>query len=233
MEVKVVDEIIEKVKAEKRKHLMEHEAKQVCSAYGIPVTRFRVAKNVEEAIKFAKEIGYPVVFKIISPDIIHKTDVGGVILNIRKDGEAVKAYNKIIENVKKKAPHADVYGIFVQEMAPEGTEVIVGALKDSQFGPTLMFGLGGIFVEILKDVTFRIAPLSREEAEEMIREIRGYPLLKGYRGKPPSDEEAIIDIILKVSKLVTDYQQISQLDLNPIFVYEKGAKVIDARIILE
>jgi len=231
--MKIVDEIIEKVRTENRKYLMEHEAKKICEAYGIPITKFKVAKNIKEAIKFANEIGYPVVFKIISPDIIHKTDVGGVILDIKNDEEAEKAYKQIIKNVKKKAPNARIHGIFVQEMAPEGTEVIVGALKDPQFGPTLMFGLGGIFVEILKDVTFRIAPLTKDEAKEMIKEIRGYPLLKGYRGKPPADEEAIIDIILKVSKLVMDYQQISQLDLNPIFVYEKGAKVIDARIILE
>lgn len=231
--MEIVDEIIEKVRTENRKYLMEHEAKKICEAYGIPITKFKVAKNIKEAIKFANEIGYPVVFKIISPDIIHKTDVGGVILDIKNDEEAEKAYKQIIKNVKKKAPNARIHGIFVQEMAPEGTEVIVGALKDPQFGPTLMFGLGGIFVEILKDVTFRIAPLTKDEAKEMIKEIRGYPLLKGYRGKPPADEEAIIDIILKVSKLVMDYQQISQLDLNPIFVYEKGAKVIDARIILE
>lgn len=231
--MEIVDEILEKVRTENRKYLMEHEAKKICEAYGIPITKFKVAKNIKEAIKFANEIGYPVVFKIISPDIIHKTDVGGVILDIKNDEEAEKAYKQIIKNVKKKAPNARIHGIFVQEMAPEGTEVIVGALKDPQFGPTLMFGLGGIFVEILKDVTFRIAPLTKDEAKEMIKEIRGYPLLKGYRGKPPADEEAIIDIILKVSKLVMDYQQISQLDLNPIFVYEKGAKVIDARIILE
>ena len=228
-----VKAIIEKALMENRKYLLESEAKKICEAYGIPVTRFKVATNEEEAVKFANEIGYPVVFKIVSPDVIHKSDVGGVILNIKNDEEAKKAYKQILENVKKHVPDAKIVGVFVQEMAPQGTEVIVGALKDSQFGPTVMFGLGGIFVEILKDVTFRIAPVTKEEAEEMIKEIKGYPILRGYRGKPPSDVEAIVDIIVKVSKLVTDFPQISQLDLNPIFVYEKGAKVIDARIILE
>ncbi|MCS7385898.1 MAG: acetate--CoA ligase family protein [archaeon GB-1867-005] len=229
-EVKI---IIEKALAENRKYLLESEAKKICAAYGIPVTRFKVATSEEEAVKFARELGYPVVFKIVSPDVIHKSDVGGVILNIKDDDDAKKAYKQILENVKKHVPDARIVGVFVQEMAPQGLEVIVGAIKDPQFGPTIMFGLGGIFVEILKDVTFRIAPVTREDAEEMIKEIKGYPLLKGYRGKPPADEKAIIDIILKVSKLIVDYPQISQLDLNPIFVYEKGAKVIDARIILE
>ncbi len=228
-----VKEIFRRALNENRKYLLESEAKEVCALYGIPVTKFKVARNEEEAIKFANEIGYPVVFKIVSPDIIHKTDVGGVILNIKNDEEAVKAYKQIMDNVKKRVPNARILGVFVQEMTPEGTEVIVGAIKDPQFGPTIMFGLGGIFVEILKDVTFRIAPVTKEEAEEMIREIKGYPILKGYRGKPPCDENAVIDIILKVSKLVTDHTEINQLDLNPIFVYEKGAKVIDARIILE
>jgi acetyl-CoA synthetase (ADP-forming) len=225
--------IIENALKEGRKYLMEHEAKSICQQYGMSVTRFKVAKDLNEALKYAKEIGYPVVFKIVSPDIIHKSDVGGVIVNIKNDEEAKNAYKKIMENVAKNKPDAKIIGIFVQEMAPTGLEVIVGAIKDPQFGHTIMFGLGGIFVEILKDVTFRIAPLTIEDAMEMIREIKGYPLLKGYRGQPPADENAIIDTIMKTSKLLTDFPQISQLDLNPIFIYERGAKIVDARIILE
>ncbi|MCC6017744.1 MAG: acetate--CoA ligase family protein [Candidatus Verstraetearchaeota archaeon] len=225
--------IIENALREGRKYLMEHEAKSICQQYGMSVTRFKVAKDLNEALKYAEEIGYPVVFKIVSPDIIHKSDVGGVIVNIKNEEEAKNAYKKIMENVAKNKPNAKIIGILVQEMAPAGLEVIVGAIKDPQFGHTIMFGLGGIFVEILKDVTFRIAPLTMEDAMEMIREIKGYPLLKGYRGQPPADENAIIDTIMKTSKLLTDLPQISQLDLNPIFVYEKGAKIVDARIILE
>jgi acetyl-CoA synthetase (ADP-forming) len=225
--------IIENALREGRKYLMEHEAKSICQQYGMSVTRFKVAKDLNEALKYAEEIGYPVVFKIVSPDIIHKSDVGGVIVNIKNEEEAKNAYKKIMENVAKNKPNAKIIGILVQEMAPAGLEVIVGAIKDPQFGHTIMFGLGGIFVEILKDVTFRIAPLTMEDAMEMIREIKGYPLLKGYRGQPPADENAIIDTIMKTSKLLIDLPQISQLDLNPIFVYEKGAKIVDARIILE
>ncbi|MEM2538746.1 MAG: acetate--CoA ligase family protein, partial [Candidatus Methanomethylicia archaeon] len=182
---------------------------------------------------FSREIGYPVVFKIVSPDIIHKSDVGGVIINIKNEEEAKNAYKKIMDNVKKHNPNAKIVGILVQEMAPAGLEVIIGGIKDPQFGHAIMFGLGGIFVEILKDVTFRIVPITREDAEEMIREIRGYPLLKGYRGQPPVDENAIIEALMKTSKLLMDFPKIEQLDLNPIFAYEKGIKVIDARIILE
>ncbi|MCR6669529.1 MAG: acetate--CoA ligase family protein [archaeon YNP-WB-040] len=225
--------IIENALKEGRKYLMEHEAKSICQQYGMSVTRFKVAKDLNEALKYAEEIGYPVVFKIVSPDIIHKSDVGGVIVNIKNEEEAKNAYEKIMENVAKNKPDAKIIGILVQEMAPAGLEVIVGAIKDPQFGHTIMFGLGGIFVEILKDVTFRIAPLTMEDAMEMIREIKGYPLIKGYRRQPPADENAIIDTIMKTSKLLTDLPQISQLDLNPIFVYEKGAKIVDARIILE
>ncbi len=188
-----VKAIFKKALSEGRKYLLENEAKEVCSIYGIPVTKFKIARSKEEAIKCANEIGYPVVFKILSPDIIHKTDVGGVILNIENEEEAKRAYDELMSNVKKRVPSARIIGVFVQEMAPEGTEVIVGAIKDPQFGPTLMFGLGGIFVEILKDVTFRIAPVTEDEAKEMIREIKGYPIIKGYRGKPPCDENAIID----------------------------------------
>ena len=228
-----VSRIIEEARKEKRNYLLEPEAKTICSAYGIPVTKFRVVKNVEEAIEFAEEVGYPVVLKIVSPDVIHKFDVGGVILNLNSSEEVKDAYNKILTNVKKYKPDAKIVGILVQEMAPPSTEVIVGATKDPQFGPALMFGFGGIFVEILKDVAFRIAPITRSEAKEMITEVKAYPILRGYRGQPPSDVNAIVEILLNTSKLVMAHPEIKELDLNPIMVYEKGAITVDARIILE
>ncbi len=201
--------------------------------YGIPVTKFKLAKNEAEAVKFAGEVGYPIVLKIVSPDIIHKSDVGGVIINLESSTAVRKAYKQIIENVKKHKPKARIVGVLVQEMAPPSTEVIVGAIKDPQFGPAIMFGLGGIFVEVLKDVTFRVAPITENEAHEMISEVKAYPLLKGYRNTPPVDIEAIVKILLNTSRLVMEHQEIKELDLNPIMVYEKGAKTVDARIILE
>jgi len=225
--------ILTKARKEKRHALLEPESKTICSAYGIPVTEFKLAKDETEAVRFAKQIGYPVVLKIVSLDIIHKSDVGGVIVNLKNDKEVRSAYKKIIANVKKHRSRSRIAGVLVQEMAPPGTEVIVGATKDPQFGPTLMFGLGGIFVEVLKDVTFRIAPVTKEEASEMICEVKAYPLLKGYRNAPPADVGAIAKIILNTSRLVMEHQEIKELDLNPILVYRKGAKTVDARIILE
>lgn len=229
----MVAEIFNKVKKEGRKFLLETEAKAICMEYGIPVTKFKLAKSEGEAVKFADEIGYPVVLKIVSPDVIHKSDVGGVIISL-KDAEDVRnAYKKILRNIRKHKPDANIVGILIQEMAPSSTEVIVGATKDPQFGPALMFGLGGIFVEILKDVTFRIAPITEDEAREMVTEVKAYPLLKGYRNTPPADIDAIIKILLNTSRLVMEHLEIKELDLNPIMVYEKGAKIVDARIILE
>jgi len=192
-----------------------------------------MAKTAEEAAKFSEEIGYPTVLKIVSPDVLHKFDVGGVILNVNSRKEARLAYNKIIENVRKNRTDARINGILIQEMAPSSTEVIIGAIKDSQFGPTLMFGFGGIFVEVMKDVAFRIAPIIEEDAKEMITEIKAYPILRGYRGQPPADIDTIVKILVNMSKLIMDYQEIKELDLNPVIVYEKGAKTVDARIILE
>lgn len=229
----IVSKIFNKAKKGGRKFLLEPEAKTVCIEYRIPTTEFNVAKDVAEAVRFAEEIEYPVVLKIVSPDIIHKSDVGGVIVNVKDSRDARNAYKQIMGNVKKHKPDAEIIGMLVQEMAPQSTEVIVGATKDPQFGPTLMFGLGGIFVEILKDVTFRIAPITEDEAREMITEVRAYPLLKGYRNTPPADVEAIVKILLNASRLVMDHQEIRELDLNPIMVYRKGAKTVDARIILE
>lgn len=226
-------EIFSRVRKEGRKFLLEPEAKTVCRAYGIPITDFKLAKNGAEAVKFAEKIGYPVVLKIVSPDIIHKSDVGGVIVNLEDGKDVQSAYKQIMDSVKRHKPNAKIVGVLVQEMAPQSTEVIVGATKDPQFGPTLMFGLGGIFVEILKDVTFRIAPITEDEAREMITAVKAYPLLKGYRNTPLADIEAIVEILLNTSRLVMEHQEIKELDLNPIMVYEKGAKTVDARIILE
>ena len=228
-----VSEIFSRARREERKYLLETEAKIVCMEYGIPVTMFKLAKNEAQGVEFAEEIGYPVVLKIVSPDVIHKSDVGGVIINIKDAEDVQKAYKQIMKSVKKHMPNAKIVGVLVQEMAPQSTEVIVGATKDPQFGPTLMFGLGGIFVEILKDVIFRIAPITEDEAREMITAVKAYPLLKGYRNTPPADIEAIVKILLNTSRLVMEHQEIKELDLNPIMVYEKGAKTVDARIILE
>jgi acetyl-CoA synthetase (ADP-forming) len=201
--------------------------------YGIPVPKSRLAESEATAIKFADEIGYPVVLKIVSPDIVHKSDVGGVLVNIQNAKEVGAAYRQIIANIKKHKADARIVGVLVQEMAPSSTEVIVGSTKDQQFGPVLMFGLGGVFVEILKDVTFRVAPITEEEARDMVTEVKAYPLLKGYRGSPPADIDAIVNILLATSRMVQEHSEIKELDLNPVMVYRKGAKTVDARIILE
>jgi acyl-CoA synthetase (NDP forming) len=225
--------VFSQAKKEGRKYLLEPEAKALCQEYGIPVTKFRVAASVEEAVEFAEGIGYPIVLKIVSPEVIHKFDVGGVLLDLKNAGEVEDAYDKIIKSVRKHKPEARITGVLVQEMAPASTEVIVGAIKDPQFGPALMFGLGGIFVEVLKDVTFRIAPITEYDAKEMITEVKAYPILKGFRGQPPADIDAIANILLNTSKLVMEHLEIKELDFNPIIVYSKGAKTVDARVILE
>ena len=213
--------------------MLEPEANTICMEYGIPVAAFKLAKNEDEAVKTAEQLGYPVVLKIVSPDILHKSDAGGVIVNLRSNAEVRSAYAKILENANKYNPSVRITGVLVQEMAPKSTEVIVGAIKDSQFGQTMMFGLGGIFVELLKDVTLKIAPITEAEAVEMITGVKAYPILKGYRNTIPADVDAITAILLNTSRLVMENPEIKELDLNPVMVYEKGATTVDARIILE
>ncbi|MEM3640647.1 MAG: acetate--CoA ligase family protein [Candidatus Bathyarchaeia archaeon] len=231
--MKAVSEIFRRAAKDGRKHLLESEAKTVCMEYGVPMTKFQVARDEDEAVKFAGEIGFPVVLKIVSPDVIHKSDVGGVFVDLKTADDVRNAYRQILQNLKKHKADAKIIGVLVQEMVPQSTEVIVGAVKDPQFGPALMFGLGGIFVEILRDVAFRIAPINEDEAREMVGEVKAYPLLKGYRNLPSADIEAIVKILVNTSRLVTEHHEIKELDLNPVMVYEKGAKVVDARIILE
>jgi len=231
--LKEASRILSQACREGRKSLLETEAKTICVEYGIPVTRFELAGSAEEAVKFANRIGFPTVLKIVSQDIIHKSDIGGVIIDLKNADDVRHGYNQILQNVKKNNSKARIAGVLVQEMAPSSTEVIVGATKDPQFGPAIMFGLGGVFVEVLKDVTFRIAPITEDDAREMISEVKAYPLLKGYRNTPPADIDTIVKILLNTSRLVTDHMEIKELDLNPVIVYEKGAKTVDARIILE
>lgn len=228
-----VDEIITIARSENRTYLLEHEAKTIMQLYKIPVTKFEIAETEDAVVKAAGRIGFPVVLKILSPDIVHKSDVGGVLINLETAEAVREGFQTIMNNIMKHQPKAKITGVFVQEFAPIGIEVIIGSLKDPQFGPALMFGLGGIFVEVLKDVSFRVAPITKYDAQEMIKEIKGYPILTGIRGQEPSDIDALVQILLQVSKLVMDHSEINQLDLNPIFSYPKGAKCVDARIILE
>ncbi|MHA1650046.1 MAG: acetate--CoA ligase family protein [Candidatus Helarchaeota archaeon] len=231
-----VKKIIKTALDENRTALMEHESKEIIKAYGIGTFKEFIVDSAEEAVKAAQKIGYPVVAKIVSPDILHKTDAGGIKLNLKSDEEVKQAFEEIMKNAKEYKSDAKIIGINIQEMAPEGiAEVIVGMTTDPQFGPALMFGLGGIFVEIYKDVSFRVCPITEYDAREMIEEIKAYPILNGFRGRPKADVDTLVDILLKTSKLALDFPEIDQMDLNPIIVYEKGkgCAVVDARIILK
>ncbi len=202
----------------------------ILKSYGIPVPPYGVARTAEEALEIADEIGYPVAMKIVSPDILHKTDVGCVKLNVDRE----KVIPTFYELVKRAEDYlkADVEGVMVQKMMPAGREVIVGMKRDPQFGALIMFGMGGIYVEVFKDVSFRIAPISKSDAYEMIKEVKSYKILKGVRGEKPSDIDSLVDVLLRISKLSLDFEEIVEMDLNPIFVYEKGCCVVDAKIVL-
>ncbi len=225
--------IFDKVKKEGRAILTEYESKRILKQAGIPVVETKLAKTPKEAISLSQKMGFPVVLKIASPDVIHKSDSGGVQLSLNNVAEVRKAYDGILKKVKRQYHRAVIHGISVQKMVRPGTEVIVGTSKDPQFGPVIMFGLGGIFVELLKDVSFRVIPVERKDAQEMIKEIKGYPLLQGYRGKEPADISSLVNIILKISRCIEEYPRIKELELNPIFAYRNRAVAIDARIILE
>ncbi len=229
-----VEEIFGKVQRSKRVDLMQEEAYRVLQAYGISMARFRIVNGLEEVVSSAEEIGYPLVLKIADPEISHKTEIGGVVLDIRDDGEMVKAFQQLKERRKSLRKGSSRGTYIVQEMVGGGQETIMGMNLDPAFGPLLMFGLGGIYVEYLKDVTFRIMPLTDIDTEEMIRSIRGYRLLEGVRGEEPSDIKALSEAIGRLAQLVTDFPQIKQLDVNPFIVLPKnmGAKAVDARMSL-
>lgn len=216
-----------------RKVLTEAESKQLLSIYGIPVSQEKTVSSEQAAVDTAEKIGYPVVLKIDSPDILHKTEAGGVKVGLNNAGEVAQAFNEIINNAKKYKPDAQINGVLVQEMVFGGTEVIVGVNRDEQFGPTVMFGVGGIFVEVFKDSVFKLAPLTREEADKMIRSIKGYKILSGARGKKPRDIEAIAEALMNVSQMAVDLQDyISEVDINPLLAMEQGVKAVDGLIVL-
>jgi acyl-CoA synthetase (NDP forming) len=227
------NEILRQARKENRAKLTEIESKELIKGAGIPVVEAKLARTKTEAVSMSKEMGFPVVLKIVSPDVIHKSDSGGVKLGLANAAQVGKAYSEILSAVKRHCPKAKIQGISVQKMARPGVEVIIGMTKDAQFGPVLMFGLGGILVEVLKDVSFRIVPLAKRDAREMIKEIKGYPLLEGYRGQEPADIPFLEALILKVSDFIDKNPEIKELDLNPVFAYKNGAVAVDARAILE
>jgi acetyltransferase len=215
-----------------RHDLGEAEARQAIAAYGFRLPASVVARTVEEAVAAAEQIGFPVVLKIVSPEILHKTDVGGVRLNLRGADDVARAFAGIDASVRRFFPHAAIHGIAVQEQVAGGKEVILGMTRDPQFGPLVMLGLGGIYVEVLKDVAFRVAPFGPDEAEAMIREIRAFPLLRGVRGEKPSDLAAVVDALCRLSQLATDFPEILEMDINPLLVRPEGegAVAIDCRL---
>ena len=229
-----VREIFESVKEDGRNVLFPHEASQVIKYYGIPAPASGLATSADEAVKLAENMGYPVVMKVVSPEIMHKTDIGGVELNLTNANMVRIAFDEIIRKSRKAQPLAKIYGITVDKMVPRGREMIIGMSRDPQFGPMVMFGLGGIYVNFLKDVAFRLAPMNVREAQEMMEETRSYSLLKGVRGESPADINTLRESIIRVSHLVWDFPEIKDLDINPIFVYDegKGVSALDVKMTL-
>ncbi|MBN1566171.1 MAG: acetate--CoA ligase family protein [Anaerolineae bacterium] len=231
-----VAEVFKHARSEGRVSVGEAEARAVAEAYGLRLPQSELAATAEEAVQIASKIGYPVVLKIASPDILHKTDVGGVKVDLRSASDVRDAFDLMVYRANRYVPDARIWGCLVQEMVSlSGIEVLVGMSKDPQFGPLVTFGLGGILVEALKDVTFRVAPFGKQDAEEMLDEIRAHSLLAGVRGRPPADREAMIDTLLRINQLVTDFPEIVEMDINPLMVYEKGqgAITLDMRLVLK
>ena len=221
---------IARARSEKR-NLLETEAQELFGDHGLPVPPFSLAKSEAEAVEAARRLGFPAVLKIVSLDILHKSDAGGVKVRLADEDAVSAAYREMMLDIGGRTK-ARIEGVLVAPCAPEGLECIVGMTRDPQFGPALMFGLGGIFVELLKDVSFRILPIERSDAEEMVREIRGYPLLQGLRGSGPRDVQALVDFLVKTAHLVEMNPEIREIDVNPLRVYEKGVLALDVRVIL-
>jgi acyl-CoA synthetase (NDP forming) len=230
-----IDNLFQLVKQDNRTVLTEIEAKQVMGALDIPIPEYDLAQSADEAVRYAYTVGFPVALKIVSPEIIHKSDANGVLLNLQTEEEVQKGYAIILKNAQSYNPSARIFGISVQKMVRSGVEIIVGVKRDNVFGPVFLFGLGGIFVELLKDVSLKVLPLAEQDIENMMTEIKGYLLLNGYRGSQPIDFKSLQTIILKISQLCTRFSQIAEIELNPIIAYENGngAWAVDARILIK
>ena len=227
-----VKELFRKVANESRHNLLETESRELLIEYGVYLPEAALVKTLAEAVEAADRLGYPLAMKIVSPDIIHKSDAGGIKLNLSNADEIKTAFEEIMKNAEKFAPRERIVGALLSTMVPPGQECIIGMIRDAQFGPVIMFGLGGIFVEVLKDVSFRVAPLADEDIDEMIREIKGYKILTGVRGEKPKDVEAIKAVLAKLSEIVIDNPEISEIDLNPVIVHEKGLSIVDSRVLI-
>lgn len=232
LDIRKAQEIISNSKRSGLTNLPQDDALKILSTYGLPVIKTETASSKPEAVAAAKRIGYPVAMKIISPDVLHKIDVGGVKLDLNSDQEISEAYDEILKNVKKHVPNARIEGVLLQEYVTGGTETIIGIHRDPKFGPLLMFGLGGIYVEAYRDVSFRLAPIRELSAENMISQIRGTKILQGFRGQPPSDTRAVADCIERLSQLSIELPDVTELDVNPLVAFAKGCKALDARIII-
>ena len=225
--------IITAARSDGRIALLEHEAKELFASHGAPVATDLVAQTEDEAVEMARKIGQEVVLKIVSPDILHKSDAGGVKIKLKTEKEIRSAFKEISKNARNYNAKADIRGILVSAMADEGVEIIIGTKYDDQFGPVIMYGLGGIMVEILKDVSFRVLPITRTAARKMIEQTKSFPILNGARGKPMRDQKAIQNLLMLCSEIVVAYPDIEEMDLNPVIVYEKGLHIVDARVILK
>jgi acetyl coenzyme A synthetase (ADP forming)-like protein len=225
--------LLDKAKADGRTALTAPEGKALCDAYGIPVPQEGLAKSADEASKLAASMGFPVVLKIVSPDILHKTEAGGVLVGVKNADDVRKGYDAIIASAKKYKADAKIDGVQVQQMLTGGQEVIVGAVTDGSFGKLVAFGMGGVLVEILKDVTFRLAPATKDDALSMLDSIQAAEMLKGVRGSAAVDRDALADLIVKVSQMISDFPEISEMDLNPVFATSRGATAADVRIVLD
>ena len=228
----ITAQILSRAREEKRTVLTEIEAKQILGEAGIPCTPTVLAETRDKAVSIAEEFGYPVVLKVSSVDISHKSDAGGVKVNLQDRAAVEEAYDAIMSSCKAYDPKAFIEGVSVQPMAQKGTEIIMGMIKDQSFGPVVMFGLGGVLVEVLKDVAFRIVPIDNNDAEEMMTEIQGRKLLDGFRGSDPADKAKLQDMLVQLSNFVNNTPGIEEIDMNPVFAYKDGAAVVDARIIL-
>ena len=227
-----VKKIIKDSLSANKQSLLEPECKAILSGCGLPIPRSVLIKNKKEFKTKAKKLTPPYVLKVVSQDILHKSDIGGVVTDIKNIKELNNVWTKMVKNISHKMPTARIDGFLLEEMSPKGVEVIIGGLRDTQFGPVVMFGTGGISVELMKDVSYRLAPLDKKEAIEMIREVKGYPLLTGFRGSKPADIESLSEAIIKLSEILIKIKDIKEIEINPLLVYEKGVAAVDVRIIL-